>query len=348
MKFVDEAFVRVEAGNGGNGCLGFRRERCIPRGGPDGGNGGNGGSVYFIADKSVNTLVKFCYQNLLRAQDGQLGMKQLRNGKNGENLVVSVPLGTMIYDKETSELIGDLTKAGDKLCVAYGGRRGLGNAYFKSSTNRSPRKIKFGEDGEVRKLKLELKLLADVGLLGLPNSGKSTLVRMVSNTTSKVADYPFTTLYPCLGVVRLEEYRRFIIADIPGLIKGANKGVGLGVQFLKHLERTRLLLHIVDIAPLDNSDPAQSIRMIINELKQFSKTLSEKPHWLVFNKIDLLPLALMKTRSQEIVKKVNWSGPTYNISAIQSKNIALLCHDLMTFLETSYSQETSYSHMIKI
>ena len=336
MKFIDEVFVRVEAGNGGHGCLSFRREKFIPRGGPDGGDGGEGGSVYFIADKSVNTLVKFCYQNLLRAQDGQFGMGQLRSGKNGENLVISVPLGTTIYDKETGELIGDLIKAGDKLCVACGGRRGLGNAYFKSSTNRAPRKTKSGEDGEIRELKLELKLLADVGLLGLPNSGKSTLVHMVSNATSKIADYPFTTLCPHLGVVQVEKYRSFIIADIPGLIKGASSGVGLGVQFLKHLERTRLLLHIVDVAPLDSSDPAQAIYVIINELKQFNQTLSKKPRWLVFNKIDLLPSEFMKTRSQEIIKQINWKGPTYNISAIQGKDVESLCYDLMTFLETSH------------
>ncbi|MFK3617786.1 GTPase ObgE, partial [Coxiella burnetii] len=249
MKFVDEAFVRVEAGNGGHGCLSFRREKFIPRGGPDGGDGGDGGSVYFVADKSVNTLVEFRYQRLLRAQNGQPGMGRLRSGKKGEDLIVPVPLGTTVYDKETSELIGDLIEAGDKLCVARGGRHGLGNTHFKSSTNRAPRRTTSGEEGEARELKLELKLLADVGLLGLPNAGKSTFIHAVSKATPKIADYPFTTLYPHLGVVRVEEYRSFVIADIPGLIEGASEGAGLGVQFLKHLERTQLLLHIVDIAP---------------------------------------------------------------------------------------------------
>ncbi|MBW5803129.1 Obg family GTPase CgtA [Coxiella endosymbiont of Ornithodoros amblus] len=341
MKFVDEVFVRVEAGDGGHGCLSFRREKFIPRGGPDGGDGGDGGNVYFVANKSVSTLVEFYYQRLLRAQNGQPGMGRLRSGKKGEDLIVPVPLGTTVYDKQTSELIGDLIKAGDKLCVARGGRHGLGNTHFKSSTNRAPQKTTFGEEGEARELKLELKLLADVGLLGLPNSGKSTFMHAVSKAIPKIADYPFTTLYPHLGVVRVEEYRSFVIADIPGLIEGASEGAGLGVQFLKHLERAQLLLHIVDITPLDGSDPVQSIQGIISELEQFGQNLSQKPRWLVFNKIDLLPPEVTQVQCQEIINRLNWKGPVYKISAIKREGTELLCYDLMSFLKTSIHNKSS-------
>ena len=333
MKFLDETFVRVEAGNGGHGRLSFRREKFIPRGGPDGGDGGNGGSVYFIADRSINTLFEFRYQRLLRAQTGQPGMGRLRSGKKGEDLLIPVPVGTTVYDKVTGDLIGDLVKVSDKLCVARGGRRGLGNAHFKSSTNRAPRKTSPGEEGEIRELKLDLKLLADVGLLGLPNTGKSTFIHAVSKATPKIADYPFTTLYPHLGVVQVEEYRSFVIADIPGLIEGASEGIGLGVQFLKHLERTKLLLHIVDIAPLDGSDPVRSIQVIVNELKQFSQNLSRNSRWLVFNKSDLLPPKMVKVRCQEIINQINWGGPFYTISAIKREGTESLCYDLMNFLD---------------
>lgn len=333
MKFVDEASIRVEGGNGGHGCLSFRREKYIPHGGPDGGNGGDGGSIYFFADNSVNTLIEFRYQRLLRAKNGQPGMGQLRSGKKGEDLLVPVPVGTMVYDKATDKLIGDLVKAREKICVAHGGRHGVGNAHFKSSTNRAPRKTTAGQEGEQRELKLELKLLADIGLLGLPNAGKSTFITVVSKATPKIADYPFTTLYPHLGVVHIGEFRSFVIADIPGLIEGASKGVGLGIQFLKHLERTQLLLYIIDIAPLDGSNPVGAAEAVIGELKQFSRNLLEKPRWLVFNKIDLVPSNEVGVRCQVIVRQLGWSGPVYHISAIRKEGTEQLCYDLMRFLE---------------
>lgn len=336
MKFVDEVFVQVEGGHGGYGCLSFRREKFIPRGGPDGGDGGQGGSVYFIADKSINTLIEFRYQPLLRAQNGQPGMGKLRRGKKGEDLVVSVPIGTMVYDKETEALIGDLMQEGQRLCVAQGGHYGLGNAHFKSSTNRAPRKTTSGEEGEKHVLKLELKLLADVGLLGLPNSGKSSLIRAVSKTTAKIGNYPFTTLYPHLGVVRIQEYRSFVIADIPGIIKGASTGAGLGIQFLKHLERTQILLHIVDISPLEGEgldSVVQAVKAITDEVKEFSRHLLNKPRWLVFNKIDLLPSKEIELRCKGLIKELNWHGPVYKISALKHKKTQKLCYDLMECLE---------------
>ena len=331
--------MRVEGGNGGHGCLSFRREKFIPRGGPDGGDGGDGGSIYFIASKSVDTLVEFRYQRLLRAQNGQPGMGRLRSGKKGEDLLVPVPVGTAVYDKATNELIGDLVKVRDKLCVARGGQHGLGNSHFKSSINRAPRKTTAGEEGEQRELKLELKLLANVGLLGLPNAGKSTFITVVSKATPKIADYPFTTLYPHLGVVRIGECQSFVIADIPGLIEGASKGSGLGTQFLKHLERTQLLLYIIDIAPLGGLNPLEAIKTIVGELKQFSQNLSEKPGWLVFNKIDLVPLNEVGARCHGIVRQSGWSGAVYQISAIRKEGTKQLCYDLMRFLEESAKSE---------
>ncbi|MFW0088555.1 MAG: Obg family GTPase CgtA [Coxiella endosymbiont of Haemaphysalis qinghaiensis] len=338
MKFVDEVVVRVEGGNGGHGCLSFRREKFIPRGGPDGGDGGDGGDVYLITDESVNTLVEFRYKRLLRAQNGQPGMGNLRSGKKGEDLVVPIPLGTMIYNKETGELIGDLIEEGQKFCVARGGRHGLGNAYFKSSTNRAPRKKTSGKEGEKYELKLELKLLADVGLLGLPNAGKSTFIRAVSKATPKIADYPFTTLYPHLGVVCIRKYRSFVIADIPGIIEGASAGAGLGIQFLRHLERTQILLHIVDMTPfllrggLDSI--VKDVQATARELKGFSRNLLEKPRWLIFNKMDLLSLeGKIEERCNELIRKINWRGPIYKISAIKNQGTQKLCYDLMEFIE---------------
>ncbi len=335
MKFVDEALVHVEAGNGGAGCLSFRREKYIPRGGPDGGDGGDGGHVYLIADQAVNTLVEFRYRRLLRAKNGQPGMGSLKSGKRGEDLIVTVPIGTSVYDAQSNESIGELLENGQKLCVAKGGYHGMGNARFKTSTQRAPRKTTSGSLGEKRQLKLELKLLADVGLLGLPNAGKSTFITAISNATSKVADYPFTTLYPNLGVVRVDATRSFVVADIPGLIEGASAGAGLGIQFLKHLERTQLLLHIVDIAPLDDTDPAVAIDKIISELAQFSESLVNKPRWLVFNKIDAIVPEEVQLHCQEILSKVTWRGPTYYISAVTHQGVQQLCYDISEFLQSS-------------
>lgn len=333
MKFVDEATVRVAAGNGGHGCLSFRREKFVPRGGPDGGDGGDGGSVYFRADANINTLIEFRYKRNLQAQNGQPGMGRLRSGKSGEDLIIPVPVGTLVMDSETEELIGDLVHPGQLICVAQGGRHGLGNAHFKSSTNRAPRKTVPGEAGEMRRLKLELKLLADVGLLGLPNAGKSTLISAVSEATPKISDYPFTTLHPHLGIVRVGEYRSFVMADLPGLIEGASEGTGLGAQFLKHLSRTQLLAHLVDVAPLDGTDPAESIQMITRELSRYSQALAEKPRWLVFNKTDLLPEEQVVSTCQSIVKRLGWTAPVYHLSAALKQGTEQLCYDLMAYLE---------------
>lgn len=333
MKFVDEVTIRVEAGKGGDGCLSFRREKFIPFGGPDGGDGGAGGSIYLKAEEGINTLVDFRYQRVFRAQNGEYGMGQQRSGKSGEDLIIPVPIGTMIYFVDTGELIGDLVTAGQAICVAQGGRGGLGNVHFKSSVNRAPRKTTKGILGESRELRLELKLLADVGLLGLPNAGKSTFIRAVSQAKPKVADYPFTTLYPNLGVVRVDAQRSFVVADIPGLIEGAAEGAGLGIQFLKHLARTRVLLHLVDIAPFDESDPVTSIQAIVKELKKYSPELAKKPRWLVFNKIDLLTPEEVATRSQEIVKRLKWKGPVFKISAVKKLGTQELSGELMNYLE---------------
>lgn len=333
MKFVDEATVRVEAGNGGHGCLSFRREKYIPRGGPDGGDGGDGGSIFFVADENINTLVDFRYKRILRAQNGQPGMGRQRSGKQGADLILPVPVGTLVYEADTEELIGDLVQPGVRLCVAKGGKHGLGNVHFKSSTNRAPRKTTSGSPGEQRNIRLELKLLADVGLLGLPNAGKSTLINAISNATPKIADYPFTTLYPSLGVVRIEEHRSFVVADIPGLIEGASQGAGLGTQFLKHLGRTQLLLHLVDIAPFDGSDPVIAIKSVIEELRQFSSELEEKDRWLVFNKIDLLSAEAVDSRCQAVIDKLNWKGPVYKISSIKQTGTNELCGRVMEYIE---------------
>jgi GTP-binding protein len=333
MKFVDEASIHVAAGKGGAGCLSFRREKYIPFGGPDGGDGGHGGSVYLVASARLNTLVEFRYKRLHKAKNGQPGAGRLRTGKAGEDLQVLVPLGTVVYDAATGDVLGDLLEEGQTLCVAQGGVRGLGNARYKSSTNRAPRQTTPGTPGEARDLRLALKVLADVGLLGLPNAGKSTFIRTVSNARPKVADYPFTTLHPNLGVVRVEAYRSFVIADIPGLIGGASEGVGLGVQFLKHLSRTQLLLHMVDIAPVDGSDPVQAIQDILHELKQFSEALYEKPRWLVLNKMDLLSEAEGKARCDEIVKRLAWQGPVFCVSSVNRMGTDALCYQLMRLIE---------------
>lgn len=319
MKFVDEAQIHVQAGRGGDGIVSFRREKYIPFGGPNGGDGGDGGSVYLIADRNLNTLVDFQFVNQYKAENGRPGQGQQKTGKSGEDLYIKVPVGTTVIDADTQEVIGDLTEDGQTLLVARGGKHGLGNVHFKSSTNRTPRQCTKGEPGEARNLKLELKVLADVGLLGLPNAGKSSLIAAVSAARPKIANYPFTTLYPNLGVVRVSPEFSFVMADIPGLIEGASEGVGLGVQFLKHLSRTGLLLHVVDIAPMDGSDPAQNIRVVEKELEQYSEDLADKPRWLVFNKIDLLPADEVDARVREIVGQVGWQGPVFAISAAERR-----------------------------
>lgn len=329
MRFVDEVKIRVEAGKGGDGCLSFRREKFIDKGGPNGGDGGDGGSVYVETSPDLNTLVDYRYKRIHKAQSGQAGMGNLCTGLSGEDLVLKVPVGTVVYDDDTDELIADLNAPHQIQKVAQGGFHGLGNARFKSSVNQAPRKTTKGKTGEARNLRLELKLLADVGLLGLPNAGKSTFIRAVSAAKPKVADYPFTTMYPNLGVVATEPYHSFVIADIPGLIEGAAEGAGLGTRFLKHLARTRILLHLVDIAPLDNSDPYETIQTILKELKNYSEELYAKERWLVFNKIDLLPEKEVSESIKAIVKRLKWKGKVYKVSAIKKMGTQQLCFDLM-------------------
>lgn len=334
MKFVDEAEIRVEAGDGGNGAVGFRREKYIPMGGPDGGDGGDGGSVYLIAAENVNTLVDFRYHAVHRAQRGQNGMSRNCTGRKGDDCYVSVPLGTLVSDAETDEVIGDLTKIGQTLLVAQGGFHGLGNTRFKSSINRAPQKATKGSEGEHRRLKLELTLIADVGLLGMPNAGKSSLIRSVSAATPKVADYPFTTLHPNLGVVRIDDLRSFVIADIPGVIEGAAEGAGLGLQFLKHLQRTGLLLHLVDVEPYESTEsPVQSAKKIIHEVEKWSDELASKLRWLVLNKIDRLPEGEIGQRCQAIVSELGWTGPVFKIAAINGEGTRELMFAIMDFLE---------------
>lgn len=333
MKFIDEAIIKVEAGDGGNGCLSFRREKFIPLGGPDGGDGGDGGSVLLEADAGLNTLIDFRYQKLFRAKRGQNGMGNNRTGKSGEDLVIPVPVGTMVYDNGTDELIGDLTFHGEQSMVAKGGQHGIGNTRFKSSVNRSPERTIPGTPGEKRELRLELKVLSDVGLLGLPNAGKSTFIRAISAATPKVADYPFTTLHPHLGVVRTDVDKSFVVADIPGLIEGAAEGAGLGVQFLKHLARTRLLLHIVDVSQYELNLIVENIQSIIHELNKYSHNLAEKPRWLVFNKIDQLLPEEADAICQQVVEKIAWHGPVFKISGLTREGTQKLCYAVMDYLE---------------
>jgi GTP-binding protein len=334
MRFVDEAEVRVEAGDGGNGTIGFRREKYIPMGGPDGGDGGDGGSVYLIAAENVNTLVDFRYHAVHRAQRGQNGMSRNCTGRKGEDCYVPVPLGTLVSDAETGEVIGDLTEIGQTLLVAQGGFHGLGNTRFKSSINRAPQKASKGSEGEHRRLDLELTLIADVGLLGMPNAGKSSLIRSVSAATPKVADYPFTTLHPNLGVVRVDDLRSFVIADIPGVIEGAAEGAGLGLQFLKHLLRTGLLLHLIDVEPYESMEsPVQAAKKIIHEVEKWSDDLAAKPRWLVLNKIDRLPADEVDQRCQAIVDELEWMGPVFKIAAINGDGTRDLMFAIMNFLE---------------
>ncbi len=333
MKFVDEATIAVQAGKGGNGCLSFRREKFIEKGGPDGGDGGDGGSIYIIADNDLNTLVDYRYQKYYQAQNGGPGRGRNCTGAKGADVELKVPVGTTVVDNDTEEVIGDLTHVGQRIKVAQGGFHGLGNTRYKSSVNRAPRQTSPGSEGERRDLRLELKVIADVGLLGMPNAGKSTFIRAVSQARPKVADYPFTTLVPNLGVVGVDRHRGFVIADIPGLIEGAAEGAGLGIRFLKHLARCRILLHLVDVAPYDDSDPAESAKAIIHELEQFSETLSARDRWLVLNKVDLLPEDQREAVCQHVVKELNWTGPVYQTSAISGLGTDILCQNIMNFIE---------------
>ena len=333
MKFVDEVSIRVKAGDGGNGCMSFRREKFIENGGPNGGDGGDGGSVYMMADVNLNTLVDYRYTRHFDAERGSNGGSTDCTGRKGEELVLRVPVGTTIIDATTQEIIGDLTKDGQRIMVAQGGWHGLGNTRFKSSTNRAPRQTTPGKPGDQRDLKLELKVLADVGLLGLPNAGKSTFIRSVSAAKPKVADYPFTTLVPNLGVVSVDRWKSFVVADIPGLIEGASDGAGLGIRFLKHLARTRLLLHLVDMAPLDETSAADSAEIIVNELVKFSPSLADRDRWPVLNKCDQLLEEEHEARKQEIVDRLEWTGPVYVISAIAKEGTEQLTRDIMRYLE---------------
>ncbi len=333
MKFVDEAKIKVDAGDGGNGVIGFRTEKYIPRGGPNGGDGGDGGDVYLEADENLNTLVDFRFVRFYNAERGENGQTRDCTGSRGADKIIKVPVGTRCRDDDTGEVLGDLTKDGEKLMVAKGGFHGLGNARFKTSTNRAPRQKTDGTPGEVRNLLLELLLLADVGMLGLPNAGKSTFIRSVSAAKPKVADYPFTTLIPNLGVVSMGHGRSFVIADIPGLIEGASDGAGLGTRFLRHLERCRVLLHMVDLLPADGSDPAENAVVIIDELAKHSPKLASKPRWLIFNKTDLL----LEDEAQEVMQRVQdaleWDGPVYKVAAISKTGTQDVCQNVVDYLE---------------
>ncbi len=334
MKFVDEAVIKIQAGHGGRGAISFRREKFIPFGGPDGGDGGKGADVYLVGTPGINTLADFRYHRAFKGQNGTPGSGQECTGAGGKDLEVPVPIGTVIVDIDTDEQLGDVTQPGQRLLIAKGGKGGWGNVRFKSSTNRAPRKAMPGLPGEKRDLRLEMKVMADVGLLGLPNAGKSTLIRAVSAAKPKVADYPFTTLHPNLGVVTVGTHRSFVMADIPGLIEGAADGAGLGIRFLKHLQRTRVLLHLVDVAPPDPAaDPVQDARAIVRELKQFSADLATKERWLVLNKVDLLPADELEQRCKEIVRRLRWKGPVYRISGLAHQGTQQLCQAIMTRLE---------------
>ena len=344
MKFVDEARIQVKAGDGGNGCVSFRREKYIEYGGPDGGDGGDGGCVYLEASKDLNTLADFRHARHYEADRGKNGFGRNMTGHRGDDKVIQVPIGTAVYDDETDELIGDITADQERLLVAQGGYHGLGNLRYKSSVNRAPRQSKPGTPGELRQLRLEMRVLADVGLLGLPNAGKSTLITSMSSAKPKIADYPFTTLYPNLGVVKVQDYKSFVIADIPGLIEGAAEGAGLGVQFLKHLSRTSLLLHLVDVAPIDESDPVQSVRIIENELQKYSDELGLRERWLVLNKIDLIPEDEREAHCQQIIDGLDWKGPVFSVSAATSLGTKDLGYKIMQYMDEQSMQAEPSSH----
>ncbi|MES1935896.1 Obg family GTPase CgtA [Salinisphaera hydrothermalis] len=341
MKFVDEANLRVEAGDGGHGCLSFRREKYVPHGGPDGGDGGDGGSVYLIADHNLNTLYDYRINRVFKAERGGNGAGKNRTGAKGQDRYLPVPVGTLCYSRETDELIGDLTHDGETLCVAQGGYHGLGNARFKSSTNQAPRKTTDGTPGEIRELRLELKLLADVGLVGLPNAGKSTLLSSISAARPRIADYPFTTLQPQVGVVSAGPLKSFTLVDLPGLIEGAAEGVGLGHRFLRHVQRTRLLFHVVDAADIEGRDPVEQIRTISDELERFNPELAKRPRWLLLNKVDALEPATVEALRERIVTELDWQGPIYTISAIRPDTLRVLIDEAMEALDAAAAEATA-------
>lgn len=333
MNFVDQAIITVQSGKGGHGCLSFRREKYIPKGGPDGGNGGKGGDVYMCAVEGLNTLADFRFTRTFQAQNGKPGSGRNRTGRGGDDLTIEVPTGTLVYDNDTGEQIADLIDVDHRIVVAYGGRGGLGNACFKSSVNRAPRRTTEGEQCEQRRLRLELRVLADVGLLGLPNAGKSTFLSAVSEARPKIAEYPFTTLHPQLGVVRVDSQRSFVVADIPGLIEGAAEGAGLGMQFLKHLSRTRLLLHMVDILPVPERKLVEDVRTIVHELARYKTKFKDDDRWLVLNKCDLLPAGEGEVKLAALIEELNWHGPAFLISAASGSGCRELCQAAMNHLE---------------
>ena len=334
MNFVDEATIEVIAGDGGNGSVSFRREKYVPRGGPDGGDGGRGGSIHAVADRNLNTLIEYRYARIHRAKRGDNGRGADKYGRGGPDIVLRMPVGTVITDAASGELVADLAVDGQTALLAKGGKGGLGNLHFKSSTNRAPRQSTPGEAGEQRMLRLELKVLADVGLLGMPNAGKSTLIRAVSAARPRVADYPFTTLKPHLGVVRVDGERSFVVADLPGLIEGAAEGAGLGHRFLRHLQRTRLLLHVIDLAPFDGeADPVADARAIAKELKRYDPALYEKPRWLVLNKLDLVPAEEREARIAAFVKSLRWKGPVFGVAAVNGEGCRKLVYAIQEWLE---------------
>lgn len=332
MKFIDEAKIEVIAGDGGNGVASFCREKFRPFGGPDGGDGGKGGSIWAVADRNINTLVDYRFSKLHKAKNGENGRGSDCYGKGADDILLRMPVGTLIIDQNDGEIVADLTEHGQQVLLAKGGEGGWGNIHFKTSTNRAPRQKTEGKEGERRDLRLELKVLADVGLLGMPNAGKSTFITAVSNARPKIADYPFTTLHPNLGMVRVSHEKSFVIADIPGLIEGAAEGAGLGIQFLRHLQRTRLLLHIVDLAPFDNVDPVKEAKAIVKELQKYDESLHDKPRWLVLNKLDMVPEDERKKRVKDFIKRFGWKGPVYEISALTRDGCEELVQDIYHYL----------------
>ncbi|MBC7939480.1 MAG: GTPase ObgE [Chitinophagaceae bacterium] len=335
MKFVDEARIDIAAGDGGAGCMSFRREKFIPFGGPNGGDGGRGGSVWAVSDRNINTLIDYRYARRHQAKNGEAGRGSDQFGAAGPDIELRMPVGTIVSDADSGELMVELLEHGQRELLAKGGDGGFGNLHFKSSTNRAPRQKTPGWPGEAKKLQLELRVLADVGLLGMPNAGKSTLIASISNARPKIADYPFTTLHPNLGVVRVGPEQSFVVADIPGLIEGASEGAGLGHQFLRHLQRTRLLLHIVDAAPFDDADPVKQARAIVAELKKYDPALHSKPRWLVFNKLDMVPETERQARISEYVRRLRWKGPVFAISALAREGLKPL-------IERIYVQVSSH------